>query len=159
MKRDFSDPWPLLIDTEENRNDFMRNACDNLRPDQEMIPDWAQIDPGYALVVSAPFGEVAFRFGMQQICGCTILYVVSRKRVYLGECLQIPSSLLYNISAFLGYYWEDVSFGKEKRMNYKPQFDKQVTEFLTGGFKAPSGPGRLSEIVCVMMLKSFQSPG
>ena len=87
MKRVF-DPWPPLDSTDKGKNKFMVDACDALKPDQEIIPDWAQESPGYASAVSAPFGKTAFRFGMQQICGCTMLYVVSHKRVYLGECLQ-----------------------------------------------------------------------
>ena len=84
VKRVF-DPWSPL--TDRGKNKFMVNACKALEPDQKIIPEWASTPPGYASAVSAPFGTSAFRFGMNQICGCTLLYVVSRKRVYLGECL------------------------------------------------------------------------
>ena len=142
VKRVF-DSWPPLDSTNKGKDKFMVDACDALKPEQEIIPEWASTSPGYASAVSAPFEKTAFRFGMQQICGCTMLYVVSRKRVYLGECLQISARVLSNISAFSGHYWEDVSFGQEKGAKYQLQFDEQVTNFLTDGFKAPNGPGRL----------------
>ena len=143
VKRVF-EPWPPLDSTDKGKDKFMVEACNALQPDQEIIPNWASTSPGYASAVTAPFGKTAFRFGMQQICGCTMLYVVSRKRVYLGECPQICARVLHNISAGSGHYWEDVSFGKEKGAKTKLQFDEQVTTFLTDGFKAPNGPGRLS---------------
>ena len=118
VKRVF-EPWPPIDSTDKGKNDFMVDACSALKPHQEIIPDWASTSPGYASAVSAPFGKTAFRFGMQQICGCTMLYVVSRKRVYLGECPQLSARVLYNISAFpstlLGrcFIWEKK--GSEER--------------------------------------------
>ena len=143
VKRVF-DPWPPLDSSDKGKDKFMVDACNALELEEEIIPGWAQEPPGYASAVSAPFGKTAFRFGMQQICGCTMLFVVSHKRVYLGEYLQISARVPYNVSAFSGHYWEDVSFGKSsKAAKYELQFDKQVTNFLTGGFTAPNGPGRL----------------
>ena len=68
----------------------MKNACNRLSPRQVVIPEWAQQDPGYASAVTAPLGDAKLRFGMQQICGCTMLFVVSRTRVYLGKCTRFP---------------------------------------------------------------------
>ena len=87
VKRVF-DPWPPLDNTDRGRNQFMVAACNALTPAEEVIPPWAGEYPGYASAVTAPFGTTSFRFGMQRICGCTMLFVVSRMRVYLGECLQ-----------------------------------------------------------------------
>ena len=142
VKRVF-DPWPPLDSTDKGKDKFMVDACNALKPEQDIVPDWASQSPGYASAVSAPFGNTAFRYGMQQICGCTMLFVVSRKRVYLGKCLQILAKVLCNVSVFSGHYWEDVSFGKEKGAKYKLQFDEQVTNFLTNGFTAPGRTGRL----------------
>lgn len=143
VKRVF-DPWPSPQDGDDARNEFMTEACNALTPDQEIVPRWAQKSPGYASAVTAPFGTTAFRFGMHEICGCTMLYVVSRKRVYLGNCLQTSNNTdLSNIRAS-GHYWEDVSFGKSKKDTHKLQYDEQVTNFLTNGFKAPGGPGKPS---------------
>ena len=89
VKRVF-DPWPPLEGTEKAKNDWMKNACNELTPDQEIVPRWAQKSPGYASAVTAPLGDKAFRYGMQQICGCTMLFVVSRKRVYLGNEFYKP---------------------------------------------------------------------
>ena len=142
VKRVF-DPWPPLENTDRAKNQFMVDACNALTPDQKIVPDWASTAPGYASVVSAPLGNTAFRFGMQQICGCTVLFVVSRKRVYLGESLRTSARFLYNNSAFSGHYWEDVSFETEEGADYELQFDEQVTDFLKSGFTAPGGHGRL----------------
>ena len=79
----------------------MVEACNALTPAQEIIPPWAEKDPGYASAVTAPFKDTKFRFGMQQICGCTMLFVVSRKRVSLGEYLKsLEGVLIYDIANF-----------------------------------------------------------
>lgn len=87
VKRVF-DPWPPLDSSDKGKDKFMVDACNALTPPQEITPGWAQKDPGYASAVTAPFRDTEVKFGTQGICGCTMLFVVSRKRVYLGECLQ-----------------------------------------------------------------------
>ena len=144
-KRVFTE-WPPPDPTNQGRNNFMVNAFKALRPDQEIVPDWAETGDGYASAVTAPLGQTSFRYGMQRICGCTLLFVVSRKRVYLGECLQFSGRVLYNIRTCSAHYWEDVSFAQTKDEEGNKRevlFDEQVTDFLTSGFKAPKGPGRL----------------
>ncbi len=85
LRKRVFEPWPPLENTEKSRNEFMVKACNNLKPSEEIVPGWASEAPGYASAVTAPLGTTAFRFGMQGICGCTMLFVVSRKRVYLGK--------------------------------------------------------------------------
>ena len=87
VKRVF-DPWPPLDNSDNGKDEWMKHACDGLTPDQEIIPEWASKGIGYALAVTSPLGDKAFRYGMQRICGCTMLFVVSRKRVYLGNDIQ-----------------------------------------------------------------------
>ncbi|KAL8776565.1 MAG: hypothetical protein Q9213_008222 [Squamulea squamosa] len=101
----------------------MVEACNALKPEQSIIPDWASEGPGYASAVTATLSGSKIRYGMQRICGCTMLFVVSRTRVYLG------------------HYWESECFGKEPDEDYELQFDEQVTDFLRVGFQAPNGPG------------------
>lgn len=84
MKRVF-DPFPPLDNTNNGRDQFMIQACDGLSGDEEVVPSWASDDPGWASIATKEIGDTAFRMGMQEICGCTMLYVVSRKRVYLGK--------------------------------------------------------------------------
>jgi len=84
VKRVF-DPFPPLENNEKGRDKWMIKACDNLRkPEQEVVPGWGDANPGYALNATAALAGQPVRFGIQQICGCTMLFVVSRKRVYLG---------------------------------------------------------------------------
>ena len=87
LEKRFDDEWPPPGDDEE-KDRFMKNACDALTQQQAIVPAWAEAPPGYASAVTATLGNTKFRFGMQQICGCTMLFVVSRKRVYLGKCAQ-----------------------------------------------------------------------
>ncbi len=87
LEKRFDDVWPPS-GGDTGKDKFMRNACNALTPEQVIVPPWAEADPGYASAVTATLGNTKFRFGMQQICGCTILFVVSRKRVYLGKSAQ-----------------------------------------------------------------------
>ncbi len=89
VKRVF-DPFPPLENNDRGRDLWMISACDKLKkPEQEVVPGWADANPGYASIATAALADQPVRFGMQQICGCTMLFVVSRKRVYLGV---FPSS-------------------------------------------------------------------
>jgi len=81
----FDEPWPPLENTDKGRDKFMLNAFRALRPEQEIIPEWADVNPGYSSSVSAALGNTKIRFGMSEICGCTMLFVVSHSRVYLGK--------------------------------------------------------------------------
>jgi len=81
----FDEPWPPVDNTDEAKNKFLINAYAGLRPEQEIIPDWADDHPGYSSSVTATFGNTKIRFGMSEICGCTMLFVVSHSRVYLGK--------------------------------------------------------------------------
>lgn len=83
------DPWP----PEENkkttkkttdRDNWMIGACKKLTPEEEIVPAWAEESGGHASAKTAAFGDSAFRYGMQQICGCTYLFIASQKRVYIG---------------------------------------------------------------------------
>ena len=94
VKRAF-DPWPPLDSSDKGKDKFMVDACNALTPAEEIIPAWAGEDPGYASAVTAPFKDKKIRFGMQNICGCTMLFVVSRRRVYLGKCLQNSTRFPY----------------------------------------------------------------
>ena len=88
LEKRFDQPWPPKGD-DNGRDTFMKDACDSLKkPDEEIIPDWASKFPGYASAVTAPLGDQKRRYGMQEICGCTMLFVVNHKRVYLGKCAQ-----------------------------------------------------------------------
>ena len=93
VKRIF-DPWPPLPGPKQTldqaKDEWMVNACGALTPNELLIPAWAEGDPGYASAVTAPFGDTAFKFGTPGICGCTMVFVVSRKRVYLGNYGQTP---------------------------------------------------------------------
>lgn len=93
LEKRFDDAWPPL-GGDKGKDDFMVRACNALKPEEEIIPPWAQSGPGYASSVTAPLSNTKVRFGMQEICGCTMLFVVSRKRVYLGECAQIAGNPL-----------------------------------------------------------------
>jgi len=72
----------------------MITATDGLLPNEEIVPYWASAPgSGYASIVTQPLGNAALRFGVQQLCGCTMLLVVSRHRGYLGECSQFIANL------------------------------------------------------------------
>ena len=86
-KRAF-DEWPAVDTGRGSRNVYMRNAFANLEPDEAVVPGWAEGHPGFNTIVTKPLGNQKFRFGMQQICGCTMLFVMSRRRVYLGRTLN-----------------------------------------------------------------------
>ena len=92
VKRVF-EPWPPLDNSNNGKDEWMINACNGLTPDQEIIPSWASKGLGYASAVTRPLGDKAFRYGMQQICGCTMLFVVSRRRVYLGNDTQTSKTI------------------------------------------------------------------
>lgn len=81
--------WPAE-GTDKEKDDFMIKGCDGLKTDEEVVPGWAEVAPGHATEATAELGDKPVRFGMQQICGCTMLSVVSRKRVYLGKTTQSP---------------------------------------------------------------------
>ena len=87
LEKRFDDPWPPL-GGDKGKDSFMVEACNALTPEQEIVPPWAATSPGYASAVTATLGNTKIRFGMQDICGCTMLFVVSRKRVYLGKGAQ-----------------------------------------------------------------------
>ncbi|KAL6719513.1 hypothetical protein ACLMJK_003754 [Lecanora helva] len=100
----------------------MIQACDALTPDQEILPSASYTDGNYhATAVTAALGDTAFTYGMQRICGCTWLYVVSHLQVYLA------------------HYWEDISFGKEEKDTTPLQFQEQVLDFLDYGYQPPNG--------------------
>ena len=88
LEKRYDQPWPP-IGGDKGKDDFMVQACNALTPDQELIPSWASTSPGYASAVTAPLDNSKVRFGTQEICGCTMLFVVSRKRVYLGKFTSI----------------------------------------------------------------------
>lgn len=88
LEKRFDDAWPPL-GGDKAKDSFMVKACNDLTPEQAIVPPWAEASPGYASAVSAPLGNTKIRFGMQRICGCTMLFVVSSKRVYLGKCAQL----------------------------------------------------------------------
>ncbi len=83
VKRVF-EPFPPLENTDKARDNWMVEAGKNLRIDQEVVPPWAEASPGYASMATAALAGKPLRFGMREICGCTMLFIVSRKRVYLG---------------------------------------------------------------------------
>ena len=87
LEKSFDVLWPLKGDPA--RDAYMVIACNSLKPEQEIVPSWASDPPGYASAVTASLGDTAIRFGMQRICGCTMLFMVSRKRVYLGKCARL----------------------------------------------------------------------
>lgn len=87
LEKRFDGVWPPKGDPAKDA--YMVIACDSLPPEQDIVPSWASDPPGYASAVTAPLGDTAIRFGMQRICGCTMLFVVSRKRVYLGKCAHL----------------------------------------------------------------------
>lgn len=88
LEKRFDDAWPPL-GGDKGKDNFMVQACNALTPAQEIVPPWAATSPGYASAVTATLGKTKIRFGMQEICGCTMLFVVSRKRVYLGKCAHL----------------------------------------------------------------------
>jgi len=87
LEKRFDDVWPPL-GGDKAKDKFMLDACEALTPEQEIVPPWAQSGTGYASAVTANLGNTKVRFGMRDICGCTMLFVVSHKRVYLGKCAQ-----------------------------------------------------------------------
>lgn len=68
----------------------MIEGCDELKTDEQVVPGWAEVAPGHATEATAELGDKQVRLGMQQICGCTMLFMVNRKRVYLGKTNQSP---------------------------------------------------------------------
>ena len=88
LEKRFDDEWPPLAGTDKAKDIYMRDTCDALTNDQSIVPGWANETPGYASAVTAPLGNTKLRFGTREICGCTMLFVISRKRVYLGKCAQ-----------------------------------------------------------------------
>lgn len=83
VKRVF-DSFPPLANTDKGKDEWMVEASDNLKPEQDVVPPWAEASPGYASMATAALADKPFRFGMREICGCTMVFIVSRKRVYLG---------------------------------------------------------------------------
>lgn len=120
----------------------MIDACDALTADQEIVPAWASASPGYSSIVTQALGNQKIRYGMQQICGCTMLFVVSRQRVYLGIYWRSDTARAMTDCNFSGHYWEDRCFGKETGSRTKLDFKRQVTNFILNGFQAPGGPRR-----------------
>ncbi|CAD6594517.1 MAG: hypothetical protein ASARMPREDX12_009192 [Alectoria sarmentosa] len=110
------EPFPPIPNTQKARDQYMISHANALTTGQEIIPYVDNADD-YATAVTAALGTTTVTFGMQGICGCTWLAVISSKRVYLG------------------HYWESISFGKPATATYRLQFATQVTNFLTGGFK------------------------
>ena len=100
VKRVF-DPWPPLDNSDKGKDKFMVIACDALTPAQAITPGWAEEPPGYASAVTAPFGTTAFRFGTQRICGCTMLFVVSRSvSISVSASNFLEGVLIYDITNF-----------------------------------------------------------
>ena len=87
LEKRYDDVWPPL-GGDKGKDRFMVDAFSVLRTDQAIVPKWAEAGRGQASAVTATLGNTKIRFGMQHICGCTMLFVVSRKRVYLGKCAQ-----------------------------------------------------------------------
>ena len=73
-----------------------------------------------------------------------MLFVISRKRVYLGKNPRLHERVMSPDITISGHYWEDVSFGKKSGSKIVLQYDEQVTNFLESGFQAPDCPGNLS---------------
>ena len=90
LEKRFDVLWHSLAGV-KGKDNFMVQACNALTDDQEIVPRRAATSPGYASAVTRLLGNTKFRFGMQEICGCTMLFVVSRKRVYLGKCAPLTS--------------------------------------------------------------------
>ena len=82
------DFWPDENDV-KGRDTFMVVGCNGLKAGEEIIPDDTQDkakSKGESTAVSSLLQNSAFKFGMQQIYGCTMLFIVSHQRVYLGKC-------------------------------------------------------------------------
>jgi len=69
----------------------MVRKCNALTEDEAIIPDSSQDKTktkGDSTAVSAKFSDYStkpVRYGMQGIYGCTMMFVISRNAVYLGE--------------------------------------------------------------------------
>ena len=78
--------WDL---TEEGKNKYMVETCHALTEIESNIPYSSQdekLTKGDSTAVSATIGDRTIRFGMSRICGCTMIFIVSRNAVYLGKC-------------------------------------------------------------------------
>lgn len=76
--------WPSK-GTNEEKDYFMIQACNTLTPNENIVPDWARQDDTYVSAKTAPLGSDRIRFGMDEVCGCAVLFVKSQKRVYIGK--------------------------------------------------------------------------
>ena len=78
------EPFPPIPNTQKARDQYMISHANALTTGQEIIPYVDNADD-YATAVTAALGTTTVTFGMQGICGCTWLAVISSKRVYLGK--------------------------------------------------------------------------
>ena len=99
LTKRFLDIWPM---TEGDKNQYMLRTCDGLKQTESIIPDSSQDSQrtrGDSTAVSAAFGDKTIRFGMSRIYGCTMMFIVSRNAVYLGECMASSTSLSQCLSS------------------------------------------------------------
>lgn len=138
-------PFPAVGSNEE-KDFYMIQACNSLTPNQNIVPEWARQDDMYASAKTAPLGSHRLRFGMDEVCGCTILFVKSQKRVYIGKSHghhDTESMLKYPCAA---HYWENRLFGLNKgERRRKLDFDTQVLGFIANGYQPPNGPRECSK--------------
>ncbi|MCJ1275967.1 hypothetical protein MMC21_003772 [Puttea exsequens] len=123
LKRALPD-WPATNSKadDKKKDTFMVDGCSALTDAEAIVPDNTQVGTrfGESTAKSVAIAGDSVRLGMQQIHGCTMLYILSRKRAYIG------------------HFWESMSFWRWKDANpdREAAFQTQVIGFLTNGLTA-----------------------
>ena len=90
LKRALPD-WPATNSKadDKKKDTFMVDGCSALTDAEAIVPDNTQVGTrfGESTAKSVAIAGDSVRLGMQQIHGCTMLYILSRKRAYIGGCL------------------------------------------------------------------------